>query len=92
VWFVRSSNDISPGHIFENLESQMTQAWSEHALYSYVPFSPLHLAVLRALALLRHQDGNQRRRYFCEVWEFTAPATRPELPNRQECSLSSRGR
>ena len=74
VWLVRSSKDISPGHIFENLESQMTQAWSEHALYSYVPFSPLHLAVLRALALLRHQDGNQRRRYFCEVWEFTAPA------------------
>ena len=80
VWLVRSSKDISPGHIFENLESQMTQAWSEHALYSYVPFSPVHLAVLRVLALLRHQNGNEPRRYFCEVWEFTDPAHPFHLP------------
>jgi len=70
VWLVRSSHDVSPGHIFQKLESQMTQTWSEHDLYSYVPFSPVHLAVLRVLALLRHQDGNQPRRYLCEVWEF----------------------
>jgi len=89
---VRSSNDISPGHIFENLESQMTQAWSEHALYSYVPFSPAHLAVLRGLALLRHQDGNQPRRYLCEVWEFTTPANSTGVVKLQDCCLSSRGR
>jgi len=92
VWFVRSSNDISPGHIFENLESQMTQAWSEHALYSYVPFSPAHLAVLRGLALLRHQHGNQPRRYLCEVWEFTTPANSTGVVKLQDCCLSSRGR
>src|SRR5664279_2638522 len=70
VWFVRSSRDISPGHIFEKLESQMMQKWSQHTLYSYVPFSPAHLAVLRVMALLRHQDLSQPRRYLCEVWEF----------------------
>ncbi len=70
VWFVRSSHDISPGHIFEKLESEMTGAWSGHMLYNYVPFSPVHLETLRVLALLRHQDGSQTRRYLCEVWEF----------------------
>jgi len=73
VWFVRSSRDISPGHIFEKLESQMMQKWSQHTLYSYVPFSPAHLAVLRVMALLRHQDRSQPRRYLCEVWEFQEP-------------------
>ncbi|HEY5174794.1 MAG TPA: hypothetical protein VII95_04425 [Terriglobales bacterium] len=73
VWFVRSSHDISPGHVFEELEAQMRGTWSEHTLYSYVPFSPTHLAILRALALLRHQDGNQPRRYMCEVREFQGP-------------------
>ena len=73
VWFVRGSRDISPGHIFENLESQMMQEWSEHTLYPYVPFSPAHLAVLRVMALLRHQGESQPRRYLCEVWEFQDP-------------------
>jgi hypothetical protein len=73
VWFVRSSHDISPEHIFENLESQMMEKWSGHTLYSYAPFSSAHLAVLRVMALLRHQDGNQPRRYQCEVWEFQGP-------------------
>ena len=72
IWFVSGSKDISPGHIFENLESQMALAWGQHAMYGYVRFSPVHLAVLRALAILHHQDGTQPRRYFCEVWEFTA--------------------
>ncbi len=75
VWLVRGSKDKSPGHIFEKLTSQMTEASSEHAVYSYVPFSPVHLALLRAIAIPRQQDGTQPRRYVCEVWEFTAPTT-----------------
>lgn len=73
VWFVRGSNDISSGHVFQKLGSQMAQTWSEHAKYSYVPFSPVYLAVLRVLAFVRHQDGDQPRRYLCEVWEFQGP-------------------
>ena len=73
LWFVRSSHDVSPGHIFETLESQMMEEWSGHTLYSYTPFSPVHLAVLRVMALLRHQDGSQPRRYLCEIWEFQRP-------------------
>ncbi len=41
VWFVRSSHDISPGHEFEKLESQMTETWKQHRLYRYLPFSPV---------------------------------------------------
>src|SRR5664279_3852213 len=67
VWFVRSSHDISPGHMFEKLQSQMTETWSEHTLHPYVPFSPTHLAILRVLALLRHQDGNQPRQYMLSL-------------------------
>jgi len=73
VWFVRSSKDISPGHLFDELGSQMAQTWVEHARYSYAPFSPAHLAVQRMLARLRYQDENQLRRYLCEVWEFQGP-------------------
>jgi hypothetical protein len=70
VWLVRSSHDISSGQIFEKLQSQMIETSSDHALYSYVPFSPAHLAILRVLALFRHQDESQVRQYMCEVWEF----------------------
>ncbi len=73
VWFVGSSHDISPDHSFEKLESQMTKMWSEPKLYSYVPFSPVHLETLRVLALLRHQDGSQTRRYMYQMWEFQGP-------------------
>ncbi len=72
IWFVRSSHDISPGHEFERLESQMTETWSQHTLYSYVPFSPTHLAILRVRALLRHQDGSQPRQYMYQMSEFQA--------------------
>ena len=70
VWFVRSSHDISPGQIFEKLESQMTGTSIEHTLHSYVPLSPVHLAILRVLALLRHQDGSQPRQYMYQMSEF----------------------
>jgi hypothetical protein len=73
VWFVRSSHDVSPDHVFEKLESQMTGTWSQHALYDYVPFSPVHLEILRVLALLRHQDGSQTRRYMYQMREFQGP-------------------
>jgi len=73
IWFVCTSHDISQGHIFDKLESQMTQTWAEHALYSYVPFSPVHLALLRVLGFLRHQDRYQLRQYVCEMWEFQSP-------------------
>jgi hypothetical protein len=72
IWFVRGTHDVSTGHIFEKLESQMMETWNGHALYPYVPFSPAQLAILR---VLRHQDGSQFRQYYCEVWEFWAPAT-----------------
>jgi hypothetical protein len=72
IWFVRSSHDISPGREFEELESQMRETWSDHTLYSYVPFSPTHLAILRVLALVRHRDVSQPRQYMCEMWEFRA--------------------
>ncbi len=70
VWFFRSAHDISPGHEFEKLESQMTGIWIEHALYYYVPFSPTHLAILRVLAHVRESDGSQPRRYMYQMSEF----------------------
>jgi hypothetical protein len=73
VWFVRSSHDISPGHEFEELEFQMTETWKEQALHRYLRFSPVHLAVLRVLALLRHQDGSQPRQYMYQMSEFQSP-------------------
>lgn len=73
VWFVHSSHDLSPGHVFEELGAQMAQTWSDHAVYSYVPFSPVHLEILRVLELLRHRDGNRPRLYLCEVWEYRRP-------------------
>jgi len=73
VWFVRSSRDISPGHVFEKLQSEMADTWNEHTLYNYVPFSPVHQEILRVLAILRHEDGSQPRQYVCEVWEFQGP-------------------
>jgi hypothetical protein len=76
IWFVRSSHDLSPAHMFDNLESQMTETWSRHALYPYVPFSPTHRALLRVLAPLRRQQGSQLRQYACEVWEFSGPPVR----------------
>jgi hypothetical protein len=30
-------------------------------------------SILQLMALLRHYDGNQPRRYQCEVWEFQNP-------------------
>jgi hypothetical protein len=72
VWFFRSAHDISPGHEFEKLESQMTGRWSEHAQYYYVPFSPTHLAILRVLAHVE-SDGSQPRRYMYQMSEFQGP-------------------
>lgn len=72
VWFLRSSHDNSPGHMFEQLESQMIATWSEDARYPYVPLSPVQLAIRRAVARLHHYDGDQPPRYVCEVWEFKA--------------------
>ena len=70
IWLVRSSHDISPEHVFEKLESQMIETSNRHAQYSYVPFSPTQLEILRVLALLRRQDRGQIRHHMCEVWEF----------------------
>ncbi len=74
IWFVRSSHDISPGHIFEKLETQMTEKWNQKLLHSYVPFSPLQLEILRTLEVLRHQDRSHSRQYMYQMWEFQDPA------------------
>jgi hypothetical protein len=73
VWFVRNSHDISPGHEFEKLEGQLTETWKQHALHRYLAFSPVHLATLRVLAILRHPDGSQPRQYMYQMWEFQGP-------------------
>ena len=73
IWFARSTHDISPGHIFENLESEMTDTWNQHTLHPCVAASATHLAILRVLALLGHHDGTQHRQNMCEVWEFQGP-------------------
>ncbi len=73
VWFVRRSHDVSPGHIFQDLDAQMMESSKESVLHPYVPLSPVHRLILRGLSLLHHQDGNQPRQYMCEVSEFRNP-------------------
>ncbi len=73
IWFVRSSHDISPAHVFERLESQMTRTSTQHAVYNYVPFSPVQLEILRMLASLRHQDSGRARQYMYQMDEFQDP-------------------
>jgi hypothetical protein len=73
IWFVRGTHDVSSGHVFEKLQSQMMETRNGHTLYPYVPFSSAQLAILR---VLRTQDGNQLQKYYCEVWEFRDPANR----------------
>ena len=74
VWFVRSVHDISPGHAFEETESQMTATWPEHSLHYYLELSPTHRAILRALEILRHQKESQPRQYTYQVMEFQRPS------------------
>ena len=73
IWFVRSTHDISPGHVFQQLESQMATTSTHHALYNYVPFSPVQLDILRVLAILRHQDSSRTRQYMYQMDEFQDP-------------------
>ncbi len=73
IWFVRSSHDISPGHVFEQLESQMTRTSTQHTVHNFVPFSPVQLEILRMLEVLRHQDGSRTRQYMYQMDEFHDP-------------------
>jgi uncharacterized membrane protein len=73
VWLVRSVHDISPGHAFEETESQMMATWPEHDVYYYLELSPTHRAILRALEILRHQNQSQPRQYMYQVMEFRRP-------------------
>lgn len=73
VWLVRSVHDISPGHTFEETESQMMATWPEHTLRYYLELSPTHRAILHALELLRHQNQSQPRQYMYQVMEFQQP-------------------
>ncbi len=73
VWFVRSVHDISPGHAFEETESQMMATWPEHTLRYYLEVSPTHRAILRTLEILRHQNQRQTRQHMYQVMEFQRP-------------------
>lgn len=73
VWLVRSVHDISPGHAFEQTESQMMATWPEHSVEYYLELSPTHRAILRALEILRHQNQGVPRRYMDQVMEFQKP-------------------
>lgn len=70
IWFLRSSHDLSPGHAFEMLQSQMMETWAKHALYTYVPLPSSHAALQRVLALVRHSKAAQPRKYMYEMSEF----------------------
>jgi Dolichyl-phosphate-mannose-protein mannosyltransferase len=73
VWIVRRSRDISPGHVIEQLESEMTQRWTEPVQHPYVPLSPVHRVILRVIAPIRDKRGDQAKPYMCEVSEFRNP-------------------
>jgi len=73
VWLVRSVHDITPGHVFEESESQMMATWPEHSLRYYLELSPTHRAILRVLELLRHQNQSQPRQYMYQAMEFQRP-------------------
>lgn len=69
VWFIRNTHDISAGHAFSKLEQEMSRTWYNRTLHPYVPLSPTHRAILRAIAMLHHEDMSSPR-YMYEVWEF----------------------
>ena len=73
VVFVRSVHDISAGHAFEKTESQMMAKWPERNLRYYLELSPTHRAILRALEIVRHQQGSPRQ-YMYQVMEFQRPS------------------
>jgi hypothetical protein len=75
VWFVRNPHDISTGHAFVKLEQEMATTWDNRTLHPYVPFSPTHLVILRAMATLLHGEWKNPPRYGQEVWEFRRPSS-----------------
>ena len=73
VWFLRNPHDLSAGQALTKLEQDMRTNWYNRTLHPYVPFSPTHLAILRALAMLHHEEWRGSPRYMYEAWEFRRP-------------------
>jgi hypothetical protein len=73
VWLVRRSHDVSPGHIFQDLDAQMLESSKESVLHPYVPLSPVHRLILRGLGLFHYSGEDRPRQYMCVISEFRDP-------------------
>jgi hypothetical protein len=74
VWLVRRSHDISPGHIFQDLDAQMMESSKESVLHPYVSPSPVHRLILRGLSRFHYSGEDRPRQYMCVVSEFREPS------------------
>jgi Dolichyl-phosphate-mannose-protein mannosyltransferase len=63
VWFLRNTHDVSPERLDARFAAQLG-AWMRVATYSYEPFTPLELRLMRALGM------DDPPLYFHELLEF----------------------
>jgi hypothetical protein len=66
VWFMRNPRDVTPGHVLEQMETELRNSW-EGRLYPYVSFSPTHKALMRAMNVPVSSD------LMYGAWEFRKP-------------------
>jgi hypothetical protein len=63
IWFLRNTHDVSPEGLDARFETQLG-ARMRVSVYSYEPFTPLELGLMRALGI------RDPPRYFHELLEF----------------------
>ena len=63
VWLLRNPRDVTPGRLLERLEVDLRGSW-DSTLRPYVPFSPVHLALMRTANLRVSSE------YLYSSWEF----------------------
>ena len=63
VWLLRNPRDVTTGRLLEGLESNLRGSW-DGTLHPYVPFSPVHRALMRAADLRVSSE------YLYSSWEF----------------------
>jgi hypothetical protein len=66
VWFLRNPRDVTPGHVLEQLETDLRKSWSGQ-LHPDVSFSPTHKALMRLMNVQVSSD------LMYGAWEFRKP-------------------
>jgi len=66
VWFLRNPRDVTPGHVLEQLETDLRKSWPGE-LHPYMSFSPAQKALMRAARIQVSSD------WMYGAWEFRKP-------------------